>query len=115
MSALILGGSAVVPSLLLLWYVYSRDKNPEPQGLLINTFLLGALICLPVVPVAMMLEGLGQGLAGDVWSRAFVKAFLGAAIPEELFKFLGLFRSGLRGPFASASREGARAGVQGGL
>jgi RsiW-degrading membrane proteinase PrsW (M82 family) len=70
--------------------VYSRDKNPEPRELLINTFLLGALICLPVVPVAMMLESLGQGMTGDVWSTAFVKAFLGAAIPEELFKFLVL-------------------------
>jgi len=90
MSVLILGGSAVVPSLLLLWYVYARDKNPEPRGMLIKTFLLGALICIPVVPVAMTLESMGQGFSGDVWSGALVKAFLGAAIPEELFKFLVL-------------------------
>ena len=90
MSVLVLGGSAVVPSLLLLWYVYARDKNPEPRGLLLKTFLLGALICIPVVPVAMMLEGLGQGMAGDMWSTAFVKGVLGAAIPEEFFKFLVL-------------------------
>jgi RsiW-degrading membrane proteinase PrsW (M82 family) len=90
MSVFILGGSAVVPSLLLLWYIYARDKNPEPRGLLIKTFLLGAFICAPVVPVAMALESMGQGLTGDVWGSALVKAFLGAAIPEEFFKFLVL-------------------------
>ncbi|WP_224250097.1 PrsW family intramembrane metalloprotease [Hyalangium gracile] len=90
MSVLVLGGSAVVPSLLLLWYVYARDKNPEPRGMLLKTFLLGALICIPVVPVAMLLEGMGQGMAGDMWGSAFVKGVLGAAIPEELFKFLVL-------------------------
>ena len=53
MSTLVLGGSAVIPSLLLLWYVYARDRNPEPRGLLLKTFLLGAAICAPVIPVAM--------------------------------------------------------------
>jgi RsiW-degrading membrane proteinase PrsW (M82 family) len=90
MSVLVLGGSAVVPSLLLLWYVYARDKNPEPRGLLLKTFLLGAFICLPVVPMAVMLEDMGQGMDGGMWSGAFVKGVLGAAIPEEFFKFLVL-------------------------
>jgi RsiW-degrading membrane proteinase PrsW (M82 family) len=90
MSVLMLGGSAIVPSLLLLWYVYARDKNPEPRGLLMKTFLLGAFICLPVVPVAMMLEGMGKGMAGGMWGSAFVQGFLGAGIPEEFFKFLVL-------------------------
>jgi RsiW-degrading membrane proteinase PrsW (M82 family) len=92
MSALVLGGSAVVPSLLLLWYVYARDRNPEPRGLLVKTFLLGAAICLPVIPVALWLQSLGQGLAVGVWGTALVQAFLGAAIPEELFKYLVLRR-----------------------
>ncbi|HYO68741.1 MAG TPA: PrsW family intramembrane metalloprotease [Archangium sp.] len=89
---LVLGGSAVVPSLLLLWYVYARDRNPEPRGLLLETFLLGAAICVPVVPVAMWLESLGREWETGVWSTALVRAFLGAAIPEELFKYLVLRR-----------------------
>jgi RsiW-degrading membrane proteinase PrsW (M82 family) len=91
MFVLVLGGSAVVPSLLLLWYVYARDKNPEPRGLLWKTFLLGAVICVPVVPLAMLLEKMGQGMMGNPAGSAFVQAFLGAAIPEELFKFLVLW------------------------
>jgi RsiW-degrading membrane proteinase PrsW (M82 family) len=92
MSALVLGGSAVVPSLLLLWYVYARDRNPEPRGLLLKTFFLGAAICVPVVPVAMGLQSLGEGMAVGIWGSALVRAFLGAAIPEELFKYLVLRR-----------------------
>jgi RsiW-degrading membrane proteinase PrsW (M82 family) len=90
MEVIILGGSAVVPSILLFWYVHSRDKNPEPHGPLLKTFLLGALICAPVIPLAMGLEELGKGLAVGVWGAALVQAFLGAAIPEELFKYLVL-------------------------
>ncbi|QSQ19895.1 PrsW family intramembrane metalloprotease [Pyxidicoccus parkwayensis] len=90
MSVLVLGGSAVVPSLLLFWYVYARDKRPEPHGLLLRTFLLGALICAPVIPTAHVLQALGEPFAVGLWSSAAVRAFLGAAIPEELFKFLVL-------------------------
>lgn len=92
MSVLVLGGSAVVPSLLLLWYIYARDRNPEPRGLLLKTFLLGAAICAPVVPVATGLESLGKGWEVGMWGTALVQAFLGAAIPEEGFKYLVLRR-----------------------
>ncbi|MFP2931806.1 PrsW family intramembrane metalloprotease [Pyxidicoccus sp. 3LG] len=91
MTALVLGGSAVVPSLLLFWYIYARDKRPEPHGLLLRTFLLGAVICIPVVPTAMALQALGEPFTGSVWGSALVRAFLGAAIPEEVFKFLVLY------------------------
>ncbi|MFP2904458.1 PrsW family intramembrane metalloprotease [Pyxidicoccus sp. 3LFB2] len=91
MSVLVLGGSAVVPSLLLFWYVYARDQRPEPHGLLLRTFLLGVAICAPVVPVALALQSLGEPLAVGVWGSALVRAFLGAAIPEEVFKFLVLY------------------------
>jgi RsiW-degrading membrane proteinase PrsW (M82 family) len=90
MEVIILGGSALVPSVLLFWYIHSRDKNPEPHGTLLKTFLLGMLICIPVVPLAKGLEELGAGLAVGMWGSALVQAFLGAAIPEELFKYLVL-------------------------
>jgi RsiW-degrading membrane proteinase PrsW (M82 family) len=81
--------SAVVPALLLLWFLCSRDANPEPPIMVLKTFALGALITVPIVPVALLLERLGAGAMGT-WSRALVAGFLGAAIPEEGFKFLVL-------------------------
>ncbi|MCE9669409.1 PrsW family glutamic-type intramembrane protease [Myxococcus stipitatus] len=92
MLALLLGGSAIVPSLLLFWYIRSRDQRPEPANVLLRTFLLGAAACIPVLPVAMVLERLGQTWVMGTWSSAFSQAFLGAAIPEEVFKFLVLYR-----------------------
>jgi RsiW-degrading membrane proteinase PrsW (M82 family) len=90
MSALVLGGSAVIPSLLLLWYILARDRNPEPRGLVLKTFLLGTVICVPVVPSATYLQALGMELFPALGDGALNKAFLGAAIPEEVFKFLVL-------------------------
>lgn len=89
MTGLLLAASALVPAFLLLWYLYSRDRNPEPKGMIAKTFLLGAVIVVPVIPCALALEALGRGLGG-VWGVAFVSAFLGAAIPEESFKLLVL-------------------------
>jgi len=33
--------SAIVPSLLLLWYFHSRDLHPEPGKVLFASFFLG--------------------------------------------------------------------------
>jgi RsiW-degrading membrane proteinase PrsW (M82 family) len=79
--------SAVVPALFCLWYLCSRDANPEPARVVIKTFLLGALVTIPIIPVAYALEALGKDAMG-MWPRALVGGFLGASIPEELFKFL---------------------------
>ncbi|WP_164007597.1 PrsW family intramembrane metalloprotease [Pyxidicoccus trucidator] len=111
MSALVLGGSAVVPSLLLFWYVYARDQRPEPHGLLLRTFLLGVATCAPVLPVALALQALGEPLAVGVWGSALVRAFLGAAIPEEVFKFLVLYLYVWRKPAFDEPLDGVVYGV----
>ena len=89
MSPLLLFVTAVGPALILLWYFWSRDLYPEPRAVVLKTFALGALACLPIIPLASALELLGAGAHGR-WAHALAAAFLGAAIPEELFKFLVL-------------------------
>ncbi len=81
--------SALIPACLLLWYLCRFDANPEPPAVVIKVFLLGGLVTGPIVPVAMFLESLGARALG-AWEHAAVSAFLGAAIPEETFKFLVL-------------------------
>ena len=77
-----LAGSAVVPSIFLFWYIYSRDIHPEPRGMLIGTFALGAAIAIPVVIVALLINKV-TGLPPDGrWAKAGYVAFLNAAIPE---------------------------------
>jgi protease PrsW len=79
--------SAVVPSLLLVWYFSTRDAYREPRRVLWTTFALGALaiipVCLVVFPVMLLLEAV---TGGNPITLGFSKAFFAAAIPEEAFK-----------------------------
>ena len=82
--------SALVPSLLLMWYFHRRDAFPEPQGVLWTTFGLGVVITVPVIAVVLVLDRVAEALT-DPFAYGFASAFLGAAIPEELFKLLVLW------------------------
>ncbi|MBL8685206.1 MAG: PrsW family intramembrane metalloprotease [Myxococcales bacterium] len=79
--------SAVVPSLMLIWYFRSRDVYPEPAGVLWRTFFLGVLTVIPVLIVALPIASFIKGV-GDPITAGFLSAFLTAAGPEELFKLL---------------------------
>jgi RsiW-degrading membrane proteinase PrsW (M82 family) len=82
--------AALLPSLLLIWYFYSRDVFPEPRRVLERTFGLGCLVTLPVLVVAVPLLFLVVTplTAVNPVAGAVAAAFLTAAIPEEFFKFL---------------------------
>jgi protease PrsW len=81
--------SAIVPSLLLVWYFHWRDLYPEPGRVIWTTFALGVsttpAVLLVTAPLSWLLSSIpGAHLAG------FLAAFLTAAIPEEFFKLLVL-------------------------
>ena len=82
--------SALVPSLLLMWYFHRRDAFPEPQGVLWTTFGLGVLITVPAAAAALVLDRVAEAFP-DPFGYGFASAFLGAAIPEELFKLAVLW------------------------
>jgi RsiW-degrading membrane proteinase PrsW (M82 family) len=79
--------SALVPSFLLVWYFRARDANPEPARVLWITFFLGVFTVLPVLFVALPTVAVMRQV-GDPIMRGGMEAFLSAALPEELFKFL---------------------------
>jgi RsiW-degrading membrane proteinase PrsW (M82 family) len=79
--------SAIVPSLMLVWYFRARDVYPEPAGVLWKTFFLGVLTVIPVLIVALPLASMIKGV-GDPIVAGFLSAFLTAAGPEEFFKFV---------------------------
>ena len=86
--------AALAPAAVLLWYIYRKDSNqPAPTRLLIQALVYGiasALITIAVVMPFGMLTGFGQELSSTI-SGAFTDAFLMAAIPEELAKFVMLW------------------------
>jgi protease PrsW len=78
--------SAVLPSILLLWYFYSRDKYPEPPRVVATAFLLG----VATIPVVLGFGRLVELALGD-WPRdpylaGAVDALVYAALPEEALK-----------------------------
>jgi hypothetical protein len=81
--------SAVVPSLLLLWYFYSRDICPEPPRVVALTFALG-VATIPLVlafgaGAEWILERIGAAPT-DPYLVGLVDAFVYAALPEEALK-----------------------------
>lgn len=84
---------AIVPSIGLLYYINWKDKyRKEPHGLLWKGFGFGALAAalISTLGIALTIAGIPIGKADTVWGHIY-EAFVEAAIPEELIKFLFLW------------------------
>ena len=80
---LVILGAGILPALLWLWFWLKEDKKrPEPRGLLILSFFVGAFGVLVVLPL--------QELAHGWVTRGFWLLFIWAGI-EELIKLLGAY------------------------
>lgn len=84
--------AAVAPALILMWYVYRKDIQPEPVRLVVKGFLYGAVATFVSTLISGPLLTLGfytpepTGLMGCIRT-----SFLGAAIPEECAKLFMLW------------------------
>lgn len=85
--------SALIPAIVLLGYIYWRDrKSPEPIWQLVKATALGVASIGVSLCISRPLQAIGL-IPEDIYSigDAISVAFLGAAIPEELAKFLLLW------------------------
>ncbi len=81
---------ALAPVLIILIYVYVRDKyEKEPIGLLIKALLAGAFAVVPIMFVEGILSAYGSRFTG--YTSVAYTAFVVAAFTEELFKFIALY------------------------
>ena len=84
---------AVLPALILLYYVYQQDKlQREPTRNLVKAFFYGgaSVFASMLISVPSMRLGLFPAQIHTFWD-AFRTAFFGAAIPEETAKLVLLF------------------------
>lgn len=80
---------ALAPVVVLLAYVYFRDKyDKEPVSLLLKGLILGGLITIPVAYVEWALTIMGVLFEG-IFNAAY-RAFVVAGFTEEVFKFLAV-------------------------
>ena len=84
--------AAVGPALILLWYVYHKDTEPEPTRLIFKGFCFGGLSALLSTAISGPLLNMGFYTTEPTsWLEAVKIAFFGAAIPEETAKLLMLW------------------------
>lgn len=88
---MILIAISVLPVIVILLYLYFRDKyEKEPLGLLLRAFAGGVFSAI-VTLLVLALFNVNYLPTYNLISNALFKSFLLAAIPEELFKFLFLY------------------------
>ena len=100
--------TALLPVFILVYYIYHKDKkSPEPTGQLVKAFLWGILS----VPLSLCIS-IPLGLIGvyptDATSilGSVSAAFFGAAIPEEITKFIMLWLLLRKNPYFDEKMDG---------
>lgn len=82
---------AIFPVFVALAYVYSTDFfNKEPKFMLGKALFFGALLSVPLIIIETPLI-LGSSLIPNPIFSAISVSFIGAAIPEEVGKFLVVY------------------------
>lgn len=81
---------AVAPILIIIIYIYCKDKyEKEPKGLLLISFLFGAIVSIIITTILYLGFDILLPLKDDfsVWQQ-FVKAFFVVALIEEFSKYV---------------------------
>lgn len=93
MQPLLMFTSAVVPGLILMWYLHSRPQYPQPRTILWATLGFGILATIPVIILAFPFS-IVLSIVGDMTRSRFVvlffQALIGAALIQESFKLFVL-------------------------
>ena len=79
---------SLIPIVLILYYVYSRDKFPEPPRIVFLTFILGAGTVLPISILIPVFEGIIENFNLSSIGEDFYFSFVRAAFLEEACKWL---------------------------
>lgn len=107
MQTLYMYAAALLPAFLLLLFVWKKDQKKEPFSQLIKAVSYGALICVPIVIVELILNALlFQGGDPTTLFGALCKAFFVAALPEETFKLLALWIVLYKNPYFDEHFDG---------
>ena len=87
----------VIPVILILVYIYQKDKHKEPIFLLIQLFGLGILSCLMVLSISQFIGDIVPFMNSEnrkTFLDVFLYAFIGVALVEESCKWLMLYTRG---------------------
>ena len=107
MNGLVILAAALLPAILLLYYIWRKDPYKEPVGWLAKAFLWGVAI---VIPISVVETAIGAVLFGGGGPTSLVDttvlSFAVAALPEESFKLLALWLVLRRNPYFDEHFDG---------
>lgn len=108
METIIILLTALLPIAILVYYIYHKDKKfPEPTGQLVKAFFYGILS----IPLSFCMS-IPLGVIGVYPAEAtsilgsISAAFFGAAIPEEIAKFIMLWLLLRKNPYFDEKMDG---------
>ena len=82
---------AILPGILIIIYVYKKDKvEKEPWSLIFRLMIFGALSCIPASIMEMAVDSAMPAYQHGTLAYAAAMAFCSAAFCEELCKFFFL-------------------------
>lgn len=79
---------AILPVVLLCLFIYIKDTNKEPIGLLMKIFLLGVIMAFPVVIAEMLFDFVFVKDGVTNFILLFISVFMSVALIEEGAKFV---------------------------
>lgn len=79
---------AIIPAILIMYYVYKRDKFPQDPRVVTITFVLGFSIILPLNILIPITEEIGKIYHHTPNGEFFYRSFIRASFLEETLKFL---------------------------
>ena len=89
---------AVLPVVLILMFVYKKDKEKEPISLLIGFFALGIFSCFLVLNVSdilsLFMPFMDKELTNMTFTEVFIYAFICVALTEEVCKWVMVYYKG---------------------
>lgn len=83
---------AALPVLIILLFVYLKDRNKEPLSLLVKLFFAGIMSCFMVLIVSRVMAGFLPFMNGALSEKSFIEiilySFVGVAMVEEVCKWI---------------------------
>ena len=80
---------AIIPTIFLVRYFYLKDINkPEPIGLIIKIFLVGAISTIPIIFIEIIVDAFVTSFSDNLIIYSFLQAFIVAGFCEETMKLM---------------------------
>lgn len=103
---------AVIPGLLIIIYVYTKDRvEKEPPGLIIKLLFFGVLSCISAGYAEMIMSAFLPQYPAGTAGYALINAFALAAFWEELLKFTAMKLASWKHPSFNYRFDGVVYGV----